>query len=299
MTTHDMTPQRARPRVAFLGCLGALALTAVGFAQDAPSWPDLPKAEEQKLTLRIRRLETTEGEANATALRETVAFGAAAVPHLLRRLALPKPSPNAIAGVRSALDQLVTDEHGDLILPLLDERALETRRWAAHWIAHHVDARYRDRLAALVAEPEEGKPKPKVAPDPEIAFHANLALAALKDRDALLKVMEVCHTEWQSRAPVVAAVLPRARSSEMARFVIGEMQPDDERSRVTGLRMMRYLAPKDYAGAMIGYLDAGEASVKREAINALRAIVDEAPPIEELSAFTAIQEAKKWKERLK
>lgn len=271
-------------------------------AQDQPkqngtAWPELAKKDEPKVTLLLRRVETGSEEEAATSIRELCGFGPAIVPTLLRKLALPRQSRTLVDGMLSVLDTVVKPEHADLVAKALDDRSQSTRRWAVLWLALHLDEKWRPLFERFATPPESQKPKDP--PDPEMVFLSNLGLAALKDTDALARVMTVCHTEWLERGGIVGRVLPVARSQQMARFVIDTMHPDDERSRVTGLRMMRYLAPKEFAAAVAVYLDAGEFSVKKEAINALRVIVDGAQPLEELSSFTGIEMAKKWKERIK
>lgn len=267
-----------------------------------PSWPELAQKDADRIALLVRKLEIGGETESEKARTQLVALGPGVVPHLLRRLALPRQTDAALAATAQALDAVVASEHAPLVAKVTDDRTLPARRWAMRWLMLHVDERWRDvyeRHAGPLVDPKGDAPKDATPPDPEIRFCANLALAALRDTDALARVIEICHTQWQERAEVVGKVLPLARSQEMASWMMRQMRADDERSRVTGLRLLRSLAPKDYAGAIAIHLDAGEASVKREAINALRAVVDGAPPIETMASFTAIEESRKWKERLK
>jgi len=64
------------------------------------------------------------------------------------------------------------------------------------------------------------------------------------------------------------------------------------------LRLLRSLAPKELTGPIVPFLDHEFQGVKKEAINTLRVIVDGAEPLEELSAFQAIEMANEWKKRL-
>jgi hypothetical protein len=263
------------------------------------SWPELPAKENERVLALIRKLETANEADSAKAQATLAAYGPALVPHLLRRLALPRQSDDAIAAVTRTLDAIVTDEHAALVAKATEERALPTQRWALRWLTLHADDRWREVYARHAGGAATDGAKPAAARDEELAFCADLALAALQDKEALARVIEICHTQWRERGEFVGKVLPKARGREMASWVIRQMRPNDERSRVTGLRLLRSLATQEYAGAIANYLDSGESSVKREAINALRAVVDGAPPIEELSVFSAIEQAKQWKERLK
>ncbi|MCC6782687.1 MAG: hypothetical protein IT457_07565 [Planctomycetes bacterium] len=281
---HAQTPKPAEPEPA---------------QEPKASWPELPAKENERVLTQIRKLETGNEADSAKAQATLVAYGPALVPHLLRRLALPRQSDDAIAAVTRTLDAIVTDEHAPLVAKATEERALPTQRWALRWLTLHADERWREVYARHAGGAATDGGKPAAARDEELVFCADLALAALQDKEALARVIEVCHTQWRERGEFVGAVLPKARGREMASWVIRQMRPNDERSRVTGLRLLRSLATPEYAAAIANYLDSGESSVKREAINALRAVVDGAPPIEELSVFSAIEQAKQWKERLK
>ena len=111
-------------------------------------------------------------------------------------------------------------------------------------------------------------------------------------------VFAACAEDWRSRVGIVSAVLPAARGSEGADLVLDRMPADDIAARVTGLRLLRSLAPKHYAGILAVYLDHEQSNVKKEAINALRVVVDDDPPLENLSVFQAIELAQQWRARL-
>ena len=55
---------------------------------------------------------------------------------------------------------------------------------------------------------------------------------------------------------------------------------------------------KKSAVPVIQHLDSTDNGVRIAAINALRGVIDGAEPLERLSAFDAIEQAKAWKERL-
>jgi hypothetical protein len=66
---------------------------------------------------------------------------------------------------------------------------------------------------------------------------------------------------------------------------------------MAGLRLLRHLMVKEQGALLHRYLDAGEHTVKREAINAARCLHGEAP-IENLSVFQAIEMAKQWRAKV-
>ena len=70
--------------------------------------------------------------------------------------------------------------------------------------------------------------------------------------------------------------------------------------QVTGLRLMRALAPKEMGRSILPYLDSEDYIIKKEAVNALRVVVDGKKPfpLTELTVFRIQQLRKEWKARL-
>jgi hypothetical protein len=252
-----------------------------------PAWPELPAAEAETAKLRLRRLDAAEAEVAAAAEAELVAMGAGVAPLLLSQLGNRRPT--APEALRRILHRVVEPVHAPLVAERADSKAPLLREWSVEFLALQHDGRWREVLArAFEAE------------DRELRFRAALGLAALGDQDALATVFAQCQEqEWRDHAELVQRALAPARSSEMAEWLVRHMPRDDERARITGLRLMRALAPKEYAGVVATYLDAEQHAVKKEAINTLRAVVDGAAPLENLSVFQAIDQAKKWKERIR
>ena len=67
---------------------------------------------------------------------------------------------------------------------------------------------------------------------------------------------------------------------------------------VAGLRLLAGCGDASALAAVGRHLDSSDNSIRIEAINACRGIVDGDPPLARLSAFEAIEVAKKWKGRL-
>jgi hypothetical protein len=105
--------------------------------------------------------------------------------------------------------------------------------------------------------------------------------------------------EWRDVSALIQSGLAHARDGELTDKLVKAMPRDDERRVVTGLRLLRSIAPKEYAGVIATWLDAEQHAVKKEAINTLRAVVDGERPLENLSVFQAIDQAKKWKARIR
>jgi hypothetical protein len=96
---------------------------------------------------------------------------------------------------------------------------------------------------------------------------------------------------------MIAEVLPQERSLECGNWVFESIAKAGAADQMTGLRLLRSLAVREHGLVLRAYLDAPDHTVKREAINAARALHGE-PPIENLAVFQAIEMAKEWKNKL-
>jgi len=133
--------------------------------------------------------------------------------------------------------------------------------------------------------------------DPETAFYAQLGAFALGKAAQLSGVLEHCKTNWPTAGPVVAEALASARSQELAMPVFETIASKGAVEQMTGLRLLRYLMVKEQGILLHRYLDDGQHTVKREAVNTARCLFGEAP-IENLSVFQAIEQAKLWRAKV-
>ena len=235
----------------------------------------------------VRQLDAEEPAAVDAAAADLAGLGAGVAPYLLTRLADRKPT--APARIRAILHEVVAPAHAPLVAEKATSKSPLVREWVVEFLALQHDPRWREQLTKAAKDKSD-----------DIVFRAQLGLAGLRDTDALAAVFERCAKEdWREHAEFVARCLEPARSREMAQWLVDHMPRDDEHARIVGLRLMRSLAPKDYAGVIATFLDAEQHAVKKEAINALRAVVDGDEPLENLSVFQAIDQAKKWRERVR
>lgn len=252
-----------------------------------PTWPELTGSETEHAKVLVHQLAAEEPEEAQAAEAELTTLGAGVAPYLLARLGDRRPE--STAALRRVLHRVVEPVYAPLVAEKADSRSALVREWSLEFLALQHDPRWRKVFE------KNRKHKEK-----EIVFRACLGLAALKDTDALEEVFVQCMAEeWRDHAELVSRCLAPARSDEMAEWLVRHMPRDDEHARITGLRLMRSLAPKEYAGVIATFLDSEQHAVKKEAINALRAVVDGDEPLENLSVFQAIDQAKKWKERVR
>jgi hypothetical protein len=106
-------------------------------------------------------------------------------------------------------------------------------------------------------------------------------------------VLERCRRDWLEVQPLVAEVLPNARGDALGRAVAEAIAKATAPVQASGLRLMRYLATENQVVIVRNYLSAEDHNVKKEAVNAMRALHGQAP-IEDLPVFRVIEMAKEW-----
>lgn len=254
--------------------------------QPKPEWPELRGRDENRVKAAIRRLDADKEKVVAAAEQELIGYGAAAAPLLLQRL--DDKTLEDGSRLMAILDRVVTTEYLPLVLERADFRAVKVRRWVSRWLARSHDERARKALVEACDDD-----------DAVVVWHGWLGRAGFGDVEAVPHLIARCREHFRDEVDLIAAVLPAARSDEMAAAVLDRTIREDELTRVAGLRLLRYLAPPSYAGRVALGLDASQHNVKKATINALRVIVDGDEPLENLSVFQAIEQAKRWKERVR
>ncbi|MDA0372669.1 MAG: hypothetical protein O2865_02685 [Planctomycetota bacterium] len=279
---HDLTLR--------LLCLLGLWMTTAQAQEpkvEPPTWPELSSKQTEAAKLALRRLGDEDEEVADAAEAELVDFGPAIAPMLLTRLADRRPQHEDV--LARVLHRVVPASHAPLIADKAAAKAVPVRSFAVEYLAGLGDTTYRPVFEKARKDKDEG-----------VAFRAVLGLAGLRDRDALLELLGLCETlEWRDTSSLIQTGLAHARDAELTDALVKAMPREDERRVVTGLRLLRSVAPKEYAGVIATWLDAEQHAVKKEAINTLRAVVDGDRPLENLSVFQAIDQAKKWKERIR
>lgn len=102
--------------------------------------------------------------------------------------------------------------------------------------------------------------------------------------------------EWDKKKLELRAALNGARGPAASAFVLAKLDDKaDRKVKVAVLRMLAGCGDPASAARVKPFLDDEDNQVRVAAINAMRGIIDGKEPIEDLSAFEAIEEAKKWK----
>ena len=272
----------------------ALLLAGAAYAQapsekpegTPPAWPELSKAEQKsvgKACQALRRAKKPERREKVEA--DLVAFGAGACPFVLDRLSDHKTNVNDSLG--RVLDQLTEPRHADLLAARVTDRKVAVR----HYVVTRLTTLAKPELAEMFRGAREDKSE-------AVAQQAAFGLAACGATDSLAQLLQLANQSWDEHQAQLALALPAARGTEATDLVLGAVANADLPEQATALKLLRYLATSESAKAIAPYLDSEDSHVKREAINALRVVVNGEPPLETLSVFDAIERANKWKARL-
>ncbi len=270
----------------------SLTICAVACAQEKTpkkpkklAWPKLSTKEKGSLNKALRMLRSDDEETIYVGQEKIADIGPGAVPTLYQRLA--NNSEPAKDQIREGMRQLIEKRHAPLLVKYATRKQVDVRRITIEQLAKCFAPKQLPVLQTALKDK-----------DTEVRFYAALGLAGLGEFKSMSIVFDRCKTDWRSINKDVDQVLRVVRSAKSADWVLHKMRNADEVTQMTGLRLLRSLAPKDYAGLIKPYLDSKDSAIKKEAINALRVVFDGKKPLEKLSVFQAIQMAKEWKAKV-
>lgn len=278
---------------ALIPLLSLVCLLAAAAAQAPPAppepkapaaWPALRDADKARVLALVGQFRKSDPKLHEAASKELKALGAGAAPLVMQQVSDRAADVNA--HLFAVLEAIVAPEHGPLLAKEAGKPGVELRRWLAGRLCRLHDPQSVRALESL-----------RTDADPATAFHAQLGLLAQRRRDALPAVLAHARTNWAEVGPVVAEVLPAARSGECALWVFEAIASAPAAEQMTGLRLLRHLMTREQGMLLRTYLQASDHTVKREAVNTARVLHGE-PPIENLTVFQAIEQAKQWLEKL-
>lgn len=283
MKRPDLLPCMFAAALALLGPVTAQQPAKADPAK-LEAWPTLKEADREKVLPLLDLVRKVDSPQHDSAHKQLVAMGDAAVPLILQQI--HDRNDNSNAPYLALLDQALGKQHAALMAREVKKPKVELRRYLMQRLCRFGDT-------SLKAVFESGR-KEK---DEQTAFFATLGLLGLKQRDALEPVLAYTRSHWSEVAPIVAEALAGARAQDCGNWVfelIAKAQPADQ---MAGLRLLRHLMVKEQAVILRTYLESPDHTVKREAVNTARVLHGEAP-IETLSVFQAIEQAKQWLKKL-
>jgi hypothetical protein len=265
------------------------------------AWPTFSGKEAETLAADVQRLRKAHtAEMERQAHDALIAAGAAAIPLLLP--ALDKEANEAARErVRLILIELIEPEHTRLLAKEFTSKLPAVRQFALLRAAAFPDEALRaDAEAALAFTKPDPKKKTKPPPfAPDETYAAALCCASTGSIAGLAELHERACKQWMARRAELTTALVPARGKAATDFLAPFLKHEDRAKRVAAIEMLGACGTKDGAAPLLRpFLDEVDGGLKIAAINALRGIVDNAAPIDNLSIFEAVEEAKKWQKRL-
>jgi hypothetical protein len=262
------------------------------------AWPKLAPKDKDQVTLDIERLvKQRTPEMGVQAHAGLVGAGDAAVPMLLDRYGREKDE-DALKRLREVLIEATHAEQTRLLAKEFDGKLPLTRTFVLWRVAAFPDPEVRPAAEASWARIQKLADKA----DPDERYAAALCCASTGSTAGLDALYEAAQKRWDKHGVEIRAALEGCRGPEACALALEKLnqadQQKDRKLKVAALRLLAGCGEKSAAKRVRWFLDEEDNAVRIAAINALRGIVDGAPPEEQLSAFEAIETAKKWKDRV-
>lgn len=260
-------------------------------------WPELAKDEERTVDTDVARLRKARTPEMASEAREAlVRVGAGVAPSLLAALGKEKDA-DARERIEDVLAAVTGAPHTRLLAKEFGDRSLEVRVWCMRRAAAFPDAGIRAQADAALGAARARRDKEKV--DPEELYVASLVAASAGSVAGLDEVYDRALKDWKRAGREIRTATEAVRGPEATKLLAARLAEADDVQRVAVLHLLAGCGDRETAVKLVApFLDSEHAQVRVAAINALRGIVDGAPPVDKLSAFDAIEMAKEWKARI-
>ena len=261
------------------------AASTTGAKKPLAAWPAVQAKDRDRAIVLTGQLKKDDEAVRTAARGEMLAMGAGAAPVLFQKVGDAEKELALNEELYLVFDEMLTEEHRALMAEQAKKKKIELRKYLL-------------RRLCLMADPElksAFEPFRKDADEQTLLF-ATLGLAARKDKDALLQLLEITRTDWASHVELVSKALPFARSGECALALAERMANDGNEVKAAGLRLLRYVATESEKPIIKTYLGAEDHGVVKEAVNVMR-VMNGMEPLEKLSAFDVIGMAKEWQSK--
>lgn len=256
-----------------------------------PEWPEMTARQKDRVETLLKTLARKGDTANTKTKveKQLVKIGLPCAKRLILRFR-DSHNRDINANLTRVLDQILTKKHAPLLAQHADHPAAAGRLYVISRLARTHDKKYLPLFQAARKDK-----------NPEVAFYAAIGLATTTlDKKALELIFQRCSKEWHEIGDSVTESLKVIRGYEAMAWVQKRMANGKLVEQITGLRLMRALAPKKMARSILPYLDSEDYILKKEAVNTLRVVVDgkDPFPLTELTVFRIQQLRKEWKARL-
>ncbi|MEZ6004009.1 MAG: hypothetical protein R3F17_05835 [Planctomycetota bacterium] len=301
-------------RLPLLACLLALPLCHPALAQEPAPAPapetgsdkdeakkeperlkEWPKVEDEAaLKLEVKRLMKASTENMGIQSAEALGkMGAGIAPSLLGELSRTRDK-DAMQRIEDVLDGVLGAPHTRLLGEHFLSKSPAERRYAMKIVAKNPDPGTREQAEKAFAEAT----KERTRWEAKDRYLAALCCAASGSKTGLDDLITAACENWgKTREDLSVSMLP-LRDDTLTTDLIKRFDTGQRGDQVNGLRLLSIVGTQAAVPFVKPLLDSGDASIRVAAINACRGIVDHEPPLGNISAFDAIELAKKWKDRL-
>lgn len=251
--------------------------------QTPPKWPKLKFVRKSLARENIAKLG---GKHVEKARKLILSYGAGVCPVLLDALHA-RQKPAIAEQIERLLDELATPEYGQQLAAAY--RGNHKRR--NHYVVRRVAGFEKKDYLPFLKKVAKGK-------DAELAEISKFAMARLGDLEALPFLFELTKNQWAEKNYPVREATTALAGKPATDWLMKKLIENDQQTKVAALRLLGVAGTKSAVSAVGTYLNAKEHQLRAGAVNALRGIVDDDPPFRNLSVFQAIEEVKKWKQRI-
>jgi hypothetical protein len=256
------------------------------------AWPK--PADKDALLTDIERLCKARTDEMSTQAHDALAAdGASAVPFLLERYGREKDDA-AHERLRALLLESIKADQTRLLAKSFDSKQIHERTMALWRAGVFPDKEIRPAAEAAWMRVEKQGDKA----DPDEKYAAALCACSAGCIKGLDTLIAQAMKRWDKKGPEMRVALAGVRGAEATAVVGKRLDDPDRKTKVAALRLLGGCGDKSIVSKIKPLLDETDNSIRVAAINALRGIVDDDLPLEELSAFEAIEMAKQWKDKI-
>lgn len=135
-------------------------------------------------------------------------------------------------------------------------------------------------------------------PSSAIAYQAGRGLLRRGHEEGAPAVLEAFRTRWTKEAATLRADFAGLERGPLASLPREPLSSNKLQERLLGLRLFELFGVKEQAKLLLPMLSESDTSLRLAAIDACRAVIEGAPPLEKPSMTQIIEEAEAWKKKL-
>ncbi len=250
-----------------------------------PSWPKWTNAKKDEFAAKLALYKRATPERVDLLAKDILGYGKGAVPILLESLA------NADVALHERYFRVlnVLTDAGDLSLLLQQakSKSLNVRRFILRRGSELADKEHESEFEKALEDQ-----------DADCRFYAALGVSRAGSFSGLPLLLSEVNSRWGSQRAQMLAALRGIQGTEATKKLLSSWTSEEGENTLSFLRLLSGVGDRNCVTRVSYYLDSSDHQLKEAAINVLRSVFDNAPPIQDLSVFDVIEHANQWKSRL-